>query len=289
METLTGKREVPIGEFTECKRPDLALADVEKRAKKTKTHIMTLPVIVDERLLASFEDNIWKKWFTGLSEEDYGTNSKGQNIYLVSHGQGILNTSKRVAQAINKKQLLPYRFALLSPEELKSSTQGENVYMLSEIRGGKIELPQNYTIVADVATMHINKSGQVKIDDLRNDDRFLMAVGSEEKRHSLLDKIQKETKWSTFGNYHKLIDVDYSQAGGRFLIADDDNNGFNGDYFNDDARFVVVSAGGAQSARSAATPQTYLDSRIAKATEQRKPFNVEGGTYVFVPKESLNL
>ncbi|MBI4154305.1 hypothetical protein HY501_03135, partial [Candidatus Woesearchaeota archaeon] len=89
--------------------------------------------------------------------------------------------------------------------------------------------------------MKINPSGMVSIDDLRDDDRFLIAVGSEQRRHAYLDRIRKEFHWVFYGNWQRIRNVDYTISQGRLLFLCNLNFGLGGGSFMGyDGRLVGV-------------------------------------------------
>ena len=234
-------------EATDILRLDEALAAAERIAGRDG-YIMTLPQLIDARLAASSDDYIWQYWFTGLSEEDHGMDKQGNKIYAVSHGKGPLTKSRRMKAVIDSHERLPYGYARLSDRELAQVLK--NAIPLEEIKGKGQKLSESYTLVGKVDKMRINPSGMVSLDDLRVDDRFLMAVGSEERRDTLLDKIKNEFHGQKYGNWHRIGDVDYAIPQGRLLfLGGYDGSGLIGninvDYYG---RFLGVSAGGASRA-----------------------------------------
>ena len=119
--------------------------------------------------------------------------------------------------------------------------------MLDELKKGLI-LPEKYVIVGQRIKMKFHESGIKTIDELRNDDIFLMRCGSEQLRHGFLDKIAQ--KYESYGNRHRVNDVNYSINQGRLLFA----GGSSYDYLvggnlSDDGRFVGVPSCAAGAAR----------------------------------------
>jgi len=290
---LTQKKEITVGTATDALRPDKAMAAVEKMVGK-KGHIWTIPDIVDNRLYAPFDDPAWTNWFTGMAEEDHGTDNKGNKVYMVAIGEKsmALNNSERIKRAYDKNEFLNYGFAKLDPEEFARLLK--YAVPLEEIKEGNLTLPESYIIVEKVDKMVFNKRGYVPIgkkakqdrwkDTLRTDDRFLMIVGSEERRTKLLDKI--ESKWDTYGNFHRISDVDYSVPQGRLVQANVNNfgfNGCNGIYLN--ARLVGGSAGGAVAQKI--THKEFLENRVANAYNKRNDILTNDGRYIFISNERL--
>src|SRR3989338_6888959 len=170
---------------TDILRLDKALAAAEKIAGNGG-YIMTAPDFIDARLSVPLDDPLWQDWFTCLSGEYHGKNKQGNNLYAVAHGKGPCTKSRRLKRAIEDPEMLPYGYARISDREFAQVVK--DAVPLEEIKGKNPKLSDSSTLVGRVDQMKINPSGMVSIDDLRDDDRFLIAVGSEQRRHAYLDK-----------------------------------------------------------------------------------------------------
>lgn len=207
----------------------LPSAEAFREAKKIagkKGHLATVPELIDAQIASSFDSPIWTNWFTSLSEEDYGLNKKGEKLYIVSHGNGALQTPERVEKAI-KKGLLQYGFAKLTPHEFLRLQKEGNVIYVDDLRGGKINLPDKYTVISKVDKMIVLPSDYYYLTDLQEDDIFLMRMGSEERRQKFLEKLAQ--KCEKYGNFHEINDVDYKIPGGRLLTVNSYYDQLSGD------------------------------------------------------------
>ncbi len=227
-----------LGELTDILRVDRALADAEKIAGR-KGHVMTIPQLIDVRLKFSLDDPIWG-WVCGLSAEYHGLDKGRNQLYAVAHGKGPLLKSSRLKKAIKSPEWLPYGYARLSDREFAQVVK--DAVPLEEVRGKNPKVSEAYTLAGKVKNMKINPSGMVSIDNLRTDDRFLMALGSEERRHAYLDKIEKELHWVFYGNKHRIGDVNFTISQGRPLVLGYDNiiGLIGSNFMGDGGRFAVA-------------------------------------------------
>ncbi len=188
-------------------------------------YTLTAPDLIDIRIHVPFDNAMWTDWHTPLSEEAYGLNVKGEKLYIVNHPNRVLRTSERIDEVM-EDDTLPHDFARLNPQEFLGLQRDGNVVYVDDLRGGRISLPEEYTVIGKVHGMKFGSSGYQKIADLRKDDVFLMRCGSEERREKFLKKL--EGKYSKYGNYHALDDVSYEIPGVRPLFLSFLNDGLAG-------------------------------------------------------------
>ena len=178
-----------------------------KRLAGRHGFVADMPWFIRKRIVQEFNHPIWN-WYTTMSEESSGMDKFGNEMYVIANLCGILDSPKRITKA-KKDGILSFGYGRFSKDEWEALISGKRgeVVMLDELKKGQI-LPEKYVIVGQRIKMNFHESGMSTIDELRNDDIFLMRCGSEQLRHGFLDKILQ--KYKSYENRHRVNDVNYS-------------------------------------------------------------------------------
>lgn len=210
-------------------------------------------------------------YYTPLSEEDVGKSPDGNDVFIEVHGGGILHYPARIEHANNPNQSLLEGAAKFYDDEIKNLLGGKlpdgteiPVYSFDDLKGGIANLPMRYAIVRDLDRVKKSRSGYHNIEDLYNNELFIMRAGSVEQAARILDKLKE--RYQEFGNRHSLNNVDPYQPQGRLLLLNQGNFGISdvGLYYGN---FVSVSPEALEAFLNS-TRKASLESRVRTALER---------------------
>jgi len=190
--------------------------------------VASLPQLVQGRLNASIENEIWQYWLSANTEETVGRSAQGNLVFIESHGNGILNAPGRAEHGY--LETWDYKNgAKVSEDEVKDILKGRlpdgseiPIYSFDEFMKSP-DLPEYYAVVCDFDTIRRTTSGHTPFDELRRNPLFLVRAGGPEQAQAYLDKAseayesEKAGKADKLGNWHNLKRIDTDQPWARFI------------------------------------------------------------------------
>jgi hypothetical protein len=219
--------------------------------------LATMPHLIAGKSEADKDNYLWQDWFTALSEENVGIDTKGNfvkkgnSVVITVHGKGLLTTNPdRIFRAYTDG-LTPQNSARYSQNEFEELLNGEirgnkiQIYTLDDVLKGNIKNPfERYAVVLDFEVAKKTKSGyHNKIEFMKN-PLVLARAGTSEYLDEYFDKAKDSN--GTLGNHHRLAEIDSKQAQGRLLFLFNSSVGLGGDDLGGSGRFVRVGVGDAR-------------------------------------------
>ncbi|MDD3175265.1 MAG: hypothetical protein PHU51_02200 [Candidatus Nanoarchaeia archaeon] len=218
--------------------------------------IASMPYLIAGKAESEKDNYLWQDWFTALSEENVGIDTKGnfvkkgKPVVITVHGGGIL-TPERIFQAYGDG-LTSQNSAKYTNEEFEQLLNGKingesiEIYSIDDVMKGNIKNPfGKYAIVLDFDVAKNTKSDYFDKKDFMKNPLVLARAGTLE----YLDVYFEKAKHSdgTVGNSHRLNDIDPKQPQGRVLYLNIDYNWLDGSIsLDNDGRFVGVGVGDAK-------------------------------------------
>ncbi|MGE0793307.1 MAG: hypothetical protein AB7V77_03975 [Candidatus Woesearchaeota archaeon] len=203
---------------------------LEKAYKKMneKDIIATMPYLIAGKAEADKNNYLWQNWFSCLSEENVGIDTKGNfvkkgnSVVITVHGKGLLTTNPdRIFRAYTAG-LTPQNSARYSQNEFEELLNGEirgnkiQIYTIDDVLKGNIKNPfERYAVVLDFEKTKITNSGQHEKNDFMNNPLVLARAGTIEYLEDYFDKAKDLN--GTVGNYHRLSEIDPKEYQGRLL------------------------------------------------------------------------
>ena len=220
-----------------------ALKNAQKFAGKIG-FVASLPQLVQGRIVAPSDNEVWKNLYTANSEENVGKTEQGNNVLIVVHGGGIW-TPKRIEQAY-QENLTPQYAGKLSKNEIKNLLAGKladetliPVFSYEDFTK-QSKLPIRYAVVLDFDTAKKTESGYQNADKLVENALFVVRAGGIEQATAYVKKAKEVYKSNNLGNWHPLNNIDTNQEQGRVLFLNDVNGGFSS-FIDFNGRFVGVA------------------------------------------------
>lgn len=199
--------------------------------------VASLPGLLNARVQADFNNDIWKKRFTANSEQSIVKTPEGKRVVVTVHGGGIFGSPDRMERAfrMDTQSMTGCYAAKLTEKEAHDLLDGKlpdgtkiPVYPYESL--GKVDvLPQRCAIVMDYSLAKKSPRGYVRLANLRKDPNFIALAGGVKAANAYLDKVSK--RQSTLGHYPPYGQYDYNvaqEARVLFLGADGGLLGSNG-------------------------------------------------------------
>jgi hypothetical protein len=215
--------------------------------------ISSLPYLIAGKAQADKSSNyLWKDWFTALSEEHVVVDSAGKftnagnSLVVVVHGQGIF-TPERIQQAYDEG-LTSQNAAKLNDDEVIDLLDGKlpnresiELYTVDDVKSGNIPEPfGRYGVVVDFDIAKNKSSGYHNKSNFMDNEIVIARAGTLEHLDSYFEKARGAS--NNVGNWHRFTEIDPTQAQGRVLYLDINDNGLYGNInLSGDGRFVGVA------------------------------------------------
>jgi hypothetical protein len=264
-----------------------AREDADALVKEHNGVIADMPRLIAELGNAKARTAIRKRYADVNSAEYQGQTEEGR-VYAVGHSLGPLTTTERIKQGI--KNIHMYGFLSLNATEWKTFMNNPEMVPLDDIKKG-FSSSQPYAIFAnlDKDNVVINDSGLLDYDHFMKDDRLLMVAGSLESRENIANILFKEEKRRIVGSYHRIKEGTFNNSG-RPVFLDSSYCGFDskdGSGYYERGRFVVV-APEAHVRAGYSNHKEFLEAKVKESMDARKPIQVNGGVYAFIPDVCLS-
>jgi len=194
--------------------------------------VASMPQLLHARTKASFDNIIWKTWFTANSEECVATTPQGNHVLVTVHGGGIFSSPERFLKLYHASVDRSSELGFTGPFAGKISTREARdvlnghlpdsseipVYPFEEFKRGIAGLPRRYAVVLDFETAKQARNGYQAFEDLRDDPLMILRAGGSEAAAAYLDKAQERGKPETLGNWHIFDEIDPDQPQSRVLL-----------------------------------------------------------------------
>lgn len=205
--------------------------------------VASLPDLINGRILAPENNELWQNWYHANSEENVCKTMSGNKVVIIVHGGGIWTPEKieknRTDEQIspNKRFISDYESAQLLTGKFDSGIDIP-VFSYSDFKKQNI-LPKQYAIVIDFNGVKKTYSGYQDAKKLECNHLFIARVGGIDRAHSYLKKARELYKTSQLGNWHLYNSVDTEQAQGGLLFLDNNrSNCYQDNFISGEGRFV---------------------------------------------------
>lgn len=202
----------------------------------TDGFVASLPQLLQARVGAPFNNDIWDAWFfTSHSEESTVATPQGNPVALIAHGGGIFSTPARFRKlylaSVNRLSADGFTGlfgAKILPREARDLLQGRlpdggeiPVFSFSELKRGIPNLPRRHAVVMDFAMAKESLCGFAAFDALKDDPLMIVRAGGVEAAGRYLDKAKSCYRTEVMGSWHRFADVDPQQPQSWVPIAYD--------------------------------------------------------------------
>jgi len=214
----------------------------------TDGFVASLPQLLQARVGAPFNNDIWDAWFfTSHSEESTVATPQGNPVALIAHGGGIFSTPARFRKlylaSVNRLSADGFTGlfgAKILPREARDLLQGRlpdggeiPVFSFSELKRGIPNLPRRHAVVMDFAMAKESLCGFAAFDALKDDPLMIVRAGGVEAAAAYLDKAAARCGTSKMGCWHPFRHIDPSQpqcrvpnlAGNKGSLGSEEDDG----------------------------------------------------------------
>ena len=202
--------------------------------------IASLPYLIAAKVKADSTNYLNQHWFTALSEENVGIDTKGKfvnkgkPVVLIVHGGGSL-THRRISQAYGEDGLTNLGFVRYDEGEFDALVAGQvqgrdnlHYYSIDDVFDGKIIDPfARFGIWLDYETAVNTLSQYQQKDRLVENPLAVARAASIDNLGSLFDAVKNPTD-NDVRNSHLLDKIDPSQPQAYFLVLDIECGGIMG-------------------------------------------------------------
>ena len=192
--------------------------------------VASMPYHLAGKATADKRSYLWKNWFTMLTEEDVGIDTKGKivsrgkPILITVHGGGIL-TPDKIQQAYDEG-LTEHHAAKFTEKDIVNLLDGMlpngehiELYNINDVKNGRIPHPfGRYAVVMDFATAKATQSGYFSKRDFMENPLVLARAGTLEHLDNYFEKAKGDEE--KVANWHSFASINSSQPQGRLLFLD---------------------------------------------------------------------
>ncbi|KHO46485.1 MAG: hypothetical protein QS98_C0003G0093 [archaeon GW2011_AR3] len=226
--------------------------------------IATMPELINSSINSRFDSKIWDGFHTSNTEEIAGVSGAGNNVVIVLHGGGFINTPSKIdvrtaqpGDYSSMPGLQGVGAELTDIDQIKSQAGfGEirdllkgklpdgrdiEVYSFSDYRRGIANLPRGHAIVLDASQISQSRSEDQFLDTLLEDPLFISRVGGQRKAEAFLHRVRQRYNTETYPNIHNFDETDFSKPHVYFLTFNPDAmDGIMATYIWGNANFLAV-------------------------------------------------
>ncbi len=205
------------------------LPDALRRAREyagTDGYVASMPQLLNARVNAPFDNEIWNTWFfTANSEESLAISPAGKRAAVFVHGGGIFATPERFRRLYmadvgrtSKDGYTGLFGAKIPGHEAQDLLEGRlpdgteiPVYSFDEIKRGVKDLPHRHAIVMDFELARTTVRGFSSFDDLKENPIMIARAGGQEAAAKYLDKASEFYATTEMGNWHRFDQMNPDQ------------------------------------------------------------------------------